>query len=436
MAAVVKLVSPEGVLHIMPIERKPKKAFCEAHGLRVDYLNLHLAGDERYNEHGGWQKLDKVKWLQNRSGAIVIVVGKPKKFFDKREVACERAGLERGAMDFSLRQFERLLDADDSSVEELPGGWRVVEQPPLVQQLECSSVCSTCLCATADLYQLLNPCECDELTLLRQQLAVSQQQLAQVEKERDGLRTQCEAHVKARKVIGQAARRRKTLIAELKGRMMKLTKASHLQFEKLVSTHAPPAARHLKHLFDSQLRALKSKSLRTYWHEEILDWCAKIFRKDRGAYELMWSGQMLLLPHPDTIRKRCAAQYARPGHDDDRYETIRSEMADLFEIDRNVAVKFDEVNTRADLVWKERGGEFELFGLADVIPGARMYSSETKTPMLSDKMATHALVFQVRPSWLPPFALYHLTANRYFDSCCSSVFAAAAGATSFLRSGR
>ncbi len=47
--------------------------------------------------------------------------------------------------------------------------------------------------------------------------------------------------------------------------------------------------------------------LRCHWHEEILKWCATIFRKDRGAYELMWSGQMLLLPHPDTIRKRCAA---------------------------------------------------------------------------------------------------------------------------------
>ena len=177
--------------------------------------------------------------------------------------------------------------------------------------------------------------------------------------------------------------------------MMKLTEVSHLQFEKLVSKHAPPAARHLKHLFDAQLRALKIKSLRTYWHEEILNWCAKIFRKDRGAYELMWSGQMLLLPHPDTIRKRCAAHYARPGNDDDRYETIRSEMAEFSEIDRNVAVKFDEINTRADLVWKERGGEFELFGLAEVIIGSRMYGDSTAEPTITDKVSTHALAFQV-----------------------------------------
>ena len=96
-------------------------------------------------------------------------------------------------------------------------------------------------------------------------------------------------------------------------------------FEKLLHEHAPPAARHLKHLWESQMRALKSKSLRTYWHEEILNWCGKIFRKDRGAYELMWSGQVLLLPHPDTVRHRNASQCSRAGHDDDRYGSQRTD---------------------------------------------------------------------------------------------------------------
>ena len=83
--------------------------------------------------------------------------------------------------------------------------------------------------------------------------------------------------------------------------MVRLTEASHAKFELLMAS-APEPAKHLKHLWASQMRALKSKSLRAYWHEEILNWCGKILRKDVGAYELMWSGQMLLLPHPDTIR--------------------------------------------------------------------------------------------------------------------------------------
>ena len=39
------LMSPEGVLHLVPAAQKPKKVFCEAHGLRVAYLNLHLNDD-------------------------------------------------------------------------------------------------------------------------------------------------------------------------------------------------------------------------------------------------------------------------------------------------------------------------------------------------------------------------------------------------------
>ena len=80
--------------------------------------------------------------------------------------------------------------------------------------------------------------------------------------------------------------------------------------------------------------------------------------------------QVLLLPPPETIRKRCSAMYARAGHDNDRYDTIRSEMAQMSAMERNVVVKFDEVNIRAGLVWKERGGKFQLFGVAEDIPGA------------------------------------------------------------------
>ena len=173
MASSHALVSPEGVLHMAPSEARPKKAFCDAHGLRPAYLNLHIAGDKRYKEtHGGWCVLDRVKWLQQlSSGKIVVAVGLPKQFYDVREDLCERAGLERSAMPFTLRQFERLLDPDDSSVEELDG-WRVVPQLELVRDIKPTGTCTKCLCATVDLYQLLSPKEPDELTRLRQQLAV------------------------------------------------------------------------------------------------------------------------------------------------------------------------------------------------------------------------------------------------------------------------
>ena len=90
-----QLVSPTGVLHLVPSDNKGKKAFCDAHKLRPAYLNLHIRGPEEYREHGGWQRLDKVRYLQQvSSGVIVVVVGKPKQFYDIRTDACERAGLD------------------------------------------------------------------------------------------------------------------------------------------------------------------------------------------------------------------------------------------------------------------------------------------------------------------------------------------------------
>ena len=310
----LKLVSPQGVLHLVPNEKHALIAFCKAHGLRKEYLMKHINSDVKYKTHHlGWSLLERVKWMQQPpSAAIVPVIGSAETFFDKRAFACERAGLAMDAMPFAiheLRQFNRLLDPEDSLVE--LHGWIIIEEPPLIKAAQCSSTCPTCLCKTADLFELLSARVPDELTLLRQQLAVTQQQLAQSEKERSTLAAQSEKHTKAMDTVSKAARRRKERIVELKAKMMKLSEASHLAFERLFTTRAPPSAKHLKHLFDAQLRALKSTSLRTYWHEEILNWCAKIFRKDRGAYELMWSGQMLLLPHPDTIRTSAAPHHTR-----------------------------------------------------------------------------------------------------------------------------
>jgi ferredoxin len=319
-----QLVSPEGVLHLVPSEDTAKKKFCDKHGLRVAYLNYHINGNEQYRvTHGGWTLLDRVSWLQqSSSGVIVVVVGKPKQFYNIREGHCERAGLARDAMPFSLRQLQRLLNPDDDSVEELEG-WTVVEEPPLVRNIACWGTCTTCLCSVINLYELLSPQEPDELTRLRRQLAVRDAQLARVAEERDKLRDDLDRVGKARETIARTARRRKTRIESPKAKMVKLTEASHLKFEQFLST-APPAARHLKHLFDAQLRALRSKSLRTYWHEEILSWFALSMIKPAIATSphhpwshLPWQVRQDLSQGPRRVRAHVVGPggaAAAPGH--------------------------------------------------------------------------------------------------------------------------
>ena len=71
-----QLVSPEGVLHLLPDDKRARRNFCKAHQakLRMEYLNKHLAGNEKYKSHARWQLLHKVKWLlQESSGAQVML---------------------------------------------------------------------------------------------------------------------------------------------------------------------------------------------------------------------------------------------------------------------------------------------------------------------------------------------------------------------------
>ena len=156
------LVSPEGVLHLVPAENKAKAAFCEAHGLRVAYLNYHIAGNKKYDSgHGGWSLLHRVQWVQHTSGAVVPVIGSPKHFFNNRAAICERAELDESAMPFAeheVRQFQRFLDPEDKSVTVFYE-WRVVDMPVRVLEAECRSQCSVCLCPTANLFTLLNSTE-------------------------------------------------------------------------------------------------------------------------------------------------------------------------------------------------------------------------------------------------------------------------------------
>ena len=69
-------------------------------------LNYHIAGDERYKEHGGWQLLDRVKWLQanpERARDIAYEGSRyMRQIYRTEEVLCYMARLLDG--------FSQLLD--------------------------------------------------------------------------------------------------------------------------------------------------------------------------------------------------------------------------------------------------------------------------------------------------------------------------------------
>ena len=149
------------------------------------------------------------------------------------------------------------------------------------------------------------------------------------------------------------SRRAKELAADLRN-TLPLTSEWSKEFEKLLKGQGVPAEQeNLRHLWECQLRCLRSKSHRCRWHPEVLSWCADVWRRDRGAYEQMAFAGMLLLPHPDTVRKYCSSSVAQPGHNCESYEALGVEMKDWTDAEREVVLKFDEINILSGLAWRK-----------------------------------------------------------------------------------
>jgi len=119
-----------------------------------------------------------------------------------------------------------------------------------------------------------------------------------------------------------------------------------------------PRRLYLRHLIDCQAKCLQSKANRCRWHPAVLQWCADVWRRDRGAYEMMAFGDMMILPHPDTVRKHSSTLIARMGHDDALYQSLGPALDRLF-------------------------------------PDTKKRKDASIDEAVRDSLATHALVFQI-----------------------------------------
>lgn len=66
-------------------------------------------------------------------------------------------------------------------------------------------------------------------------------------------------------------------------------------------------------------------------------------------------GGVLILPHPDTVRKAASDCLAAPGHNIALYESLGPSGATKgwTPAQREVILKFDEINIMAGLVWRK-----------------------------------------------------------------------------------
>ena len=135
-----------------------------------------------------------------------------------------------------------------------------------------------------------------------------------------------------------------------------LTEQWSREFKRLLLGRGVPREQEgLRALWECQLRCLNSKSHRCRWHPKVLAWCSDVWTRDRGAYEQMAFGNMMILPHPDTIRKLCSRCVAQPGHNDVLYESLGPEGATKGwkDEEREAILKFDEININQGLAWRK-----------------------------------------------------------------------------------
>ena len=211
--------------------------------------------------------------------------------------------------------------------------------------------------------------------------------------------------VAAQKKLAEKWRSRSRRAQEKSKRLREMLPVSaewSAQFEKLLTGRGVPDAQSgLRDLWECQLRCLKSKGHRCYWHPKILAWCADVWRQDRKAYEQMAFGGVMILPHPDTVRKYTSSFISRPGHNLAAYSALGCEVKNWSESAREVILKFDEINILNGLAWRKVGGSYEFVGLASksvlsaLFPDESKVAEVTAAQQVSEALASNALVFQV-----------------------------------------
>ena len=120
---------------------------------------------------------------------------------------------------------------------------------------------------------------------------------------------------------------------------MRMDAESLKLFESLMNAAEmqPPQQRHLRLLLQNQLAALRNakrdehgqpiKSGRVVWHVEVLRLCTDIYRASPGAYQHLWEGGFLCLPHPDTCRKRAATASVGSGQCRALYDSLKERLS-------------------------------------------------------------------------------------------------------------
>ena len=184
-------------------------------------------------------------------------------------------------------------------------------------------------------------------------------------------------------------RLRSQLSASIKKHAIEVESQTSKLCNDIVNTHLCNFEENsIKKLFlEQQIKAnsqVTSSAMR--WHPSIVRWCLVLHNKSYSAYSYLRSSSALSLPSDRTLRDYIAYRPIETG-------TQTTEICNLVkdQQQQDVALCFDEMKVKSGLVYCPRSGL--LTGYVDCLDADSLLDV---TQTASDKLATHALAFQIR----------------------------------------
>lgn len=157
-----------------------------------------------------------------------------------------------------------------------------------------------------------------------------------------------------------------------------------------------------QHLFwEQQVKALSvADSRQMRWHPMIIKWCLHLRMISSAGYRAMKSTGCIKLPSERTLRDYTHLTKAATGIQPEVSSQLRKEakMEHLEEWQKYVAVVFDEVKIKEDIVYNKHTSEIVGFiDLGNVTNQLNFMAEKVNEAEFNpDAVATHMLVFMVR----------------------------------------